>query len=331
MDIKKKRSIGLIVIVLLLASVPLFVTNNYYLQLFIDMMMYAYLATSWNVLGGYTGQMANGYGVHFGIGAYTTAVLFVYNGVSPIIGIIIGAIVAATISMIMGSFTYRLGGTYFALSTVAMLHVVRMLFLSNTYILGYKTNGALSLNVPWRAESVWQMQWTSKVPYFYIILVLLGLGIFISGLIKRSKLGYYFSAISTNQDAASSLGINVTGSKMIAGAISAAMIAIGGGFYVTVFQVVDPSRVFGYALSISFMLYAIIGGRGTLWGPVIAACLMEPLSYILRGTLGASLSGLAQIVYAIVLMLIVYFIPGGVWSFISRFIDKLLGGRRSRE
>ena len=146
------------------------------------------------------------------------------------------------------------------------------------------------------------------------------IGILISRHIQNSKLGYYLAAISTNQDAAASLGINVTGMKMLAGAISAAMLAIGGGFYVTVFQVVDPTRVFGYALSISFMLYAIIGGKGTLWGPVIAACIMEPLSYILRGTLGASLSGLAQVVYALALMLIVYFIPDGTWSFISKFM-----------
>lgn len=314
---KTNKTVWLIIAAAFSLALPLCLNNPYLLQFCINMLLYAYLATAWNIIGGYAGQMAQGNGVYFGIGAYVSTILFVYENVSPWIGMLVGGVIAALLALALGSLTFRLSGSYFALSTVAMLHVIRLIFLSNNELFGYKTRGAQGIYLPWRGQSFLNMQFEGKVEYYYIILALFIIGLVISWWVKKSKMGYYLSAINTNQEAASSLGINVMGMKLKASCISAFLTALGGSFYAQFIMMVDPSRVLGYDMSVQIMLYAAIGGRGTLAGPVLAAFLFAPLNDVLRAVFGTTVSGLSLVIYGLALMLVIYFIPQGLWPWIA--------------
>lgn len=306
-------------IIVLSAFVPVWVHRSLVLQYLINMMIFAYLALAWNIIGGYAGQLALGNGVYLGIGAYVAAVLYTYEGISPWVGMIVAGLIAATMALVVGGITFRLEGSYFALATVAMLHIIRITFMSNEYILGYRTKGALSFNIKWNG-GLMNMQFEERSGYYWLFLGLLVVGLLISAWIKNSKMGYYLQAICTNPDASGSLGINVMGMKLIANCISAFMVAVGGSMYAFYLSVVDPSSVLGYDMSIKILLFAIIGGRETLLGPVFAAFILAPLGNILRGIVGASVAGLAEVVYGLVLMAAIYFMPKGVWpSVIKRF------------
>lgn len=317
---KNTKTIWLIIAAVFSLALPLCLSNPYLLQFLINMLLFAYLATAWNIIGGYAGQMAQGNGVYFGIGAYVSTILFVYENVSPWIGMLVGGVIAAILALALGFLTFRLSGSYFALSTVAMLHVIRLIFLSNNELFGYKTRGAQGIYLPWRGQSFLNMQFEGKTEYYYIILGLFFIGLAVSWWIKRSKTGYCLSAINTNQEAASSLGINVMGMKLKASCISAFLTALGGSFYAQFIMMVDPSRVLGYDLSIQIMLYAAIGGRGTLAGPILAAFLFAPLNDVLRALFGTTVSGLSLVIYGLALMLVIYFIPQGLWPW---FVSKI--------
>ena len=306
---------------MLSAFVPVFVHRSLVLQYLINMMIFAYLALAWNIIGGYAGQLALGNGVYLGIGAYVAAVLYTYEGISPWVGMIVAGMIAAILALLVGGITFRLEGSYFALATVAMLHIIRITFMSNEYILGYRTKGALSFNIKWNG-GLMNMQFEERSGYYWLFLGLLVVGILISAGIKNSKMGYYLQAICTNPDASGSLGVNVMGMKLIANCISAFMVAVGGSMYAFYLSVVDPSSVLGYDMSIKILLFAIIGGRETLLGPVFAAFILAPLGNILRGIVGASVAGLAEVIYGLVLMAAIYFMPKGVWPSIARFFRK---------
>jgi len=308
-------------VIVLSAFVPVFVHRSLVLQYLINMMIFAYLALAWNIIGGYAGQLALGNGVYLGIGAYVAAVLYTYEGISPWVGMIVAGMIAAILALLVGGITFRLEGSYFALATVAMLHIIRITFMSNEYILGYRTKGALSFNIKWNG-GLMNMQFEERSGYYWLFLGLLVVGILISAGIKNSKMGYYLQAICTNPDASGSLGVNVMGMKLIANCISAFMVAVGGSMYAFYLSVVDPSSVLGYDMSIKILLFAIIGGRETLLGPVFAAFILAPLGNILRGIVGASVAGLAEVIYGLVLMAAIYFMPKGVWPSIARFFRK---------
>lgn len=330
MDMRKKHGLVILVCALCAGLYPVFFRSGYVLQFGINILMYAMAAAAWNIIGGYAGQLALGNGVYFGIGAFVSSVLFVYNGISPWIGMLIAGLIAGAIALVLGSITFRLKGSYYALSTVALLFVIKMLFTANTYILGYKTNGALGMTIPWTGESFANMMFLDKSWYYYIIFGLLIITLLISNYINKSKVGYYLAALNTNPDAAASLGVNVMGMKLLAGFVAAFLTAVCGTFYAFVIQIVDPARVLGYDLSVQIMLYAVVGGMGTLWGPVAAAVIMVPLNDLLRARLGSAMSGLSTVIYGLILCLIVYFMPDGIWGPISHLGDRLIGGNKKR-
>ena len=212
-------------VIVLSAFVPVFVHRSLVLQYLINMMIFAYLALAWNIIGGYAGQLALGNGVYLGIGAYVAAVLYTYEGISPWVGMIVAGMIAAILALLVGGITFRLEGSYFALATVAMLHIIRITFMSNEYILGYRTKGALSFNIKWNG-GLMNMQFEERSGYYWLFLGLLVVGILISAGIKNSKMGYYLQAICTNPDASGSLGVNVMGMKLIANCISAFMVLL---------------------------------------------------------------------------------------------------------
>lgn len=305
-----------ILLISVLAVLPLVIKSNYIIQTLIVILLYAYYASSWNIIGGFGGQMSIGHAAYVGLGAYITTVLFTYHKLSPWLGMIVAALVAGGISLLIGIPTFKLNGIYFTLSTIAVVNVMRLFFLSNNKILGYTTGAAVGFKIKWLGGFL-SMQFLEKRYFYYIILLMLAVVILVSRKLSTSKTGYYLAAITTNEMAAASLGINVPGYKLRAQFISAFFTALGGAFYAQLYMFIDPASVFSYDLSVEMTVLAMVGGRGTVFGPVIGALLLIPLKELTRTRLGASFAGLPFVIYGIILMLTVYFIPGGVCSIFS--------------
>lgn len=324
----KKKLIALIGFIILLFLVPVFISSGYIIQSLIMVLLYAYWASSWNIIGGYGGQLSIGHATYVGVGAYVTAIMFTEYSVSPWLGMIFGGLIAALLSLIIGFPCFKLKGSYFTLSTVALANVIKIIFLQEDKILGHKTNGAMGVKIPWYGGAFMDIQFMDKRAYYLIILVLLIIVTLVSWKIKNSKTGYYLAAINTNQNAASSLGVNVQRFKLKAMFISAFLTAIGGGFYASLIQFIDPERLLGYTLSVEIMTLAVVGGRGTLFGPIVGAFIMVPISEFLRSYLGTSLSGISNIMYGLILMSIVFFMPGGLATMFKKIGDKLFKSKK---
>lgn len=325
-----KRSIGLILFFIVAACFPLIFTSSYYKQLGTVVLLYAFYASSWNILGGYAGQLSLGHGAYIGLGAYITTVLFSEYGLSPWIGMLIAGALVGLFAIAIGYPCFRLSGVYYSLSTVALVNVMKLYFIAEDTILGFKTNSSLGYKIEWRGTFA-DMQFLDKKYYFWVILFLLLIVVMVSSKIKNSKTGYYLSAINTNQNAARSLGINTTYYKLKALFISAFFAAVGGSFYAMFIQYIDPSSVFNYDVSIEMTVLAMVGGRGTIFGPILGAILLVPLKEIARSQLGASFSGLPLVIYGVILMAVVFFLPNGVLPVLKRWFGKLTGKRREEK
>ena len=322
-DLKKQferyKYLGLFTIALLV--IPLFVKEQYAIHTLVMTLMFTFLASSWNILGGFVGRFALGNGVYIGIGGYITALLFKQNGISPWFGIIIAALVSGLLSMLLSYPCFKLQGSYYVLSTVALLYVFQIVILNENKIFGYETGASMGLRIPWRGGFA-NMQFENKASYYIIIVLLLAFAVGLSILIKHSKTGYYFAAINTNQNAAEALGVDTMRYKLKAQFISAALTALGGGFYVMFIMFLDPTRVLSYSFSIEIMLYAVVGGIDTVWGPVFGTMILYPINESLRTALGTSFAGLSTAIYGLILMLVVYFMPKGVFPWLAEQITN---------
>lgn len=237
---------------------------------------------------------------------------------------LVGAVVSILLAAVISWPCFRLSGTYFALSTVAFLYIALYIVLGFNTILGVKTNGGVGMLI--RYSGRWQdMQFTDKRGYYYLVLTLLVVILLVSNAIRKSKMGYYLAAIGANQGAASTIGVDVPRYKMIAQCISAFFLSIGGSVYVFYLFTVNPYKVFGYSLSLEIMIYCVIGGLGTLWGPVIGAVSLGLINEFLRVKLGSDISPLASVGYGVALILIVRFAPGGILALIRSLFQKVAG------
>ena len=276
--------------------------------------LYAMLGQAWNILGGYTGQVSLGHAVFFGIGAYTSTLLHLKVGWTPWIGMIAGGLAATLVSQVIGYPCFRLRGHYFVIATIVLAEIVQVLFRNWDW-----AGGTLGLRLPLLPESLLNFQFFStKLPYYYISLFLLGLVLMVTFLLERSKAGYYFRAVKEDPDAARSLGVNITVYKMLAMAMSAFFTGIGGAFYAQFVLYIDPETVLAFKTSVLIMLIAVVGGSGTLWGPVLGAFILIPLSEFTRIILGGAGRALDLLVYGVLIMLVAVFEPRGMWA---------LGGR----
>jgi branched-chain amino acid transport system permease protein len=315
---------------LLLALVPLINNESYVLQVFIMIMLFAYWASSWNIIGGFAGQLSLGHSAFAGIGAYASTILFAQYHMSPWIGMLVGGIIAGLFGLVIGYPCFKLRGTYYTLATIAFLYIVSIWVLANQHLFGVKINGAKGMSVPWKGGGLLNMQFVSKVPYYYIMLGLLIVVVAVSLAIKKSRIGYYLAAIKTNQEAANSLGVNVTRYKLTAQFVSAFFTAVGGTFYAQFILFIDPQRLLGYDLSFEMALFAVIGGQGTVFGPVLGAFILVPISELTRSSISGNLAALPVIIYGLCLMIIVYYLPEGILKSISKWI-KTNSGRNNRK
>lgn len=312
--------------------VPLVVEDLYFLHVFILVFYFAYLATAWSLVG-MAGQLSIGHAAFLGIGGYVSTLLFMDAGLTPWVGMWVGGLVAALIGVIIGLPTFRLRGPYFALTTIAMAEILRI-YVETTEVgpFGIHLRGAMGLLVPPRGNAPTLFQFFAKEPYYYIAFTMMAAAIAISYAISRTRLGFYLAAIRSDRDAAESLGINVTRCNLVVMAISCFLTALGGTFYAQYFRYINPERGMGLSMSIEIVLVGVVGGWQTVLGPAIGSILLTPTSEIIRAELGGSYAGLHLILYGLVLMVVILFLPKGLHDplmALLRRIESWVWPRRS--
>jgi branched-chain amino acid transport system permease protein len=291
-----------------IACLPLVVRDVYTLNVLILVLMFAGVSQAWNILGGYCGQISLGHALYFGIGAYATSVVYVRYGITPWAGIALGAALSAGLALLLGLACFRLKGHYFSIATIVIAEA-GLLIVHNWDYLG----AALGIQWPNGPLSWWTLQFgRDKVPYVHLALGLCASTWFATFLIENSRWAYWWKAVRDNQQAAESLGVEVFRSKMSAAAISALFTAVGGGFYAAFVAYIDPESVMVFRFSLLFALPAVLGGIGTLWGPLAGAALLIPITEVTRSYFGGSGSGVDLILYGVVIIAISLLKPEGI-------------------
>lgn len=286
----------------------------YALEVLITILFSAYLGASWNILGGYAGQFSFGHAAFFGIGAYTSTLLFLRVGLTPWVGMLAGGLAATAFGLLAGylSFRYGLRGPYFSLVTLAFAEMLRVVAVN------WKAVGSsLGLVIPTQTAAPQHFLFAGKLSYYYVILAMTAGAILITWRIERSRLGYALVAIRENEDAAEAAGVNALGNKLRAMAVSSFLTALGGTFYAQYFAYIDPSITFGPAVSIQGLLQAIVGGAGTVLGPLLGAFVLAPISELSRAALRGR-AGADVMLYGMILMLVISFLPHGIMGWVRR-------------
>jgi branched-chain amino acid transport system permease protein len=314
--------VAIAVFAALVACVPLVTSSGVVLN-FTMMALYAcLLAQAWNILGGFGGQFSFGHALFFGTGAYVQAIAQL-QGLNPWIALPLALAASAAVGVFVGalSFRYGLKGSYFALVTLAFAEVFRNLALSVPF-----TGAGVGLMVPLRASAS-NMQFASRSGYIWLVLALLVVALLVTAWLRHSRFGAWLQAVRDNEDAARAVGVNPFRVKLAAIALSAALMGAGGAFYVQVFQYIDPGIAYGPGTSVEALVAAIVGGMGTLWGPVLGALALHLLADLTRNLFG-QLPGINMVIYGVVLVLIMMFVPRGIAGFgLPAFLRRLWGKR----
>ena len=302
-----KQLMGIALFAVVIACVPLVTTSGVVLN-FVMMALYATLiAQAWNILGGFGGQFSFGHALFFGTGAYIQAIAQLQGGINPWVALPLAVAGAAAVGLFVGalSFRYGLKGSYFALVTLAFAEVFRILAVSVSF-----TGGGVGLMVPLR-ESAANMQFASRGGYLWLVLAFVVAALLVTWWLRNGRFGAYLQAVRDNEDAARAVGVNPFRIKLAAIGLSAAFMGAAGAFYVQVFQYIDPSIAYGSVTSVEALVAAIVGGMGTLWGPVLGAVVLHVLADLTRNLFG-ELPGINMVIYGVVLVLIVIFLPRGI-------------------
>ncbi len=319
--------------VVLLALLPRLVDSPYALHLMVTFFLAVIMGSAWNLIGGYGGQYSVGHAAYFGIGAYTVLILLNTGGLAPWWGLGPALLLAMVVAAVVGSITFRLRGPYFVLASIAVAEIMRLAALNWKDL----TNGAegilLSSVPPLEIAGRVVTRFDSKVPYYYTGLGLAVLVVLVTVWFQGSKVGYYLQAIREDQDAANSLGIPLTLYKNVALVLSAFFTACAGALYGLYVGFIDPQTAVGLDVSVQIVLTAIIGGIGTILGPVVGAALLVALSEGLRsnvltdllvavgivnpdsavgGFLRDNLSHAHMLIYGVLVALTILFMPDGV-------------------
>jgi branched-chain amino acid transport system permease protein len=302
-----KAFLPVIIVVAALAAVPLFVHSNVVLNFLVVTLLVALAGQGWNVLGGYGGQYSFGHAAFFGTGAYVTAILQVRFGVNAWPAFAAGIVAGAGLGAFIGTLTFRTGlrGSYFALVTLAFAEVLRIL-ASVAPITGAGVGTLMKLDL--RPEA---LQFQSRAAFYWMILGLVAVSLAAARLIEGSRFGAWLMAVRENEDAARALGVDATQVKSLAMIISGALTAAAGCFYVQYFLFVDSGIAYGTWISIQALLTPIIGGVGTVFGPLLGALVVKSLGETAKLVTGDA-PGLDLIVYGAVLVLVIWFAPNGL-------------------
>ena len=314
-----RAGIGLAALALLLVLLPAF-AGSYALSIATLILYFAYTGQAWNVMMGFAGQLSLGHSLYVGVGAYAAGALFFHYGIGPWAGLWVAMLLCVALGLVIGYLAFRFGisGVYFALLTIAFAEFTRIGFDHIDWLGG---PGGMFLKVAQR--DVWDLANFRGPPlmYYYTMLALTAGAFLLCFLLLRSRAGYYWQAIRENEEAAQALGINTFRWKMAAVAISAAMTSISGVFFAFYYNNLFPEQIFHISRSIEIILGPVIGGIGTLFGPILGAAVLTLLSdgiTELLAALGWEVPGIKQVFYGIVLLLVVMFLPHGIWPTVAR-------------
>jgi branched-chain amino acid transport system permease protein len=313
---------GWVLAIVLLAALiiaPRF-ANDYLLTILILILYFAYAGQAWNIMMGFAGQLSLGHAIYVGLGAYTSAALYVHFGVAPWIGVLAAVPVAMACGAIIGFLAFRFGvaGVYFAILTIAFAEFARIGFDHIAY-----TGGSAGFFLPvaqYTNNDLWNLR-GRPVMFYYVILVLAVAAFLFSHILLRSRMGYFWLAIREDEEAARALGIDTFRYKMYAVVISAGMTAVAGVFFAFYYNNLFPEQVFHISRSIELILAPIIGGVGTLFGPVLGAFVLTGLSEGVTELLhafGFDWPGVKQVFYGLCLLIVVMALPDGIWPWLAR-------------
>jgi branched-chain amino acid transport system permease protein len=288
-------------------ALPQFVESRFWLGFWTTTLFFALLGQSWNILGGYAGQMSFGHALFFGTGAYATAVMQVRFGLDAWTSAALGVGAGALVGAFTGAITFRYGlrGSYFALVTLAFAEVFRALANSWEF-----TGSGFGMLIPMKAGAA-NLQFADRVSFYYVILLLVALAYAVTWWLERSRFGAYLTAIRENEDAAQALGINPFRMKVAAITLSAAMAALAGIFYMQFYLFIDAGIAYGPGMSVNALLGPLIGGAGTVLGPLIGALALGGLSEVTSALLGQQ-PGVNLLAFGLLLLVILRFLPNGL-------------------
>jgi branched-chain amino acid transport system permease protein len=315
----KKEFVYLGILAVLLVAFPTF-AGPYALSVATLILYFAYTGQAWNVMMGFAGQLSLGHSLYVGVGAYAAGALFFHYGIGPWAGLWVAMLLCVALGLVIGFLAFRFGisGVYFALLTIAFAEFTRIGFDHLDWLGG---PGGMFLRVAQR--DVWDLANFRGPPlmYYYTILFLTALAFVLCAWLLRSRAGYYWQAIRENEEAAQALGINTFRWKMAAVALSAAMTSISGVFFAFYYNNLFPEQIFHISRSIEIILGPVIGGIGTLFGPILGAAVLTLLSDGITealAALGWEIPGIKQVFYGVVLLAVVMFLPHGIWPTVAR-------------
>jgi len=321
MQLTGRHAVAAALVVALLAAAPLAVKSSFALDILIRILLFAFIGTAWNLLGGYAKQFSLGHAAFFGLGAYTSSLLEVNYGISPWLGMLAGGVIAMLASLPIGWLCFRLRGPYFTIATIATAQVLMLVFLKFRDFAW----GAEGTTMPNLGDAPLMMQFEGKAPYYYVALALLLVALGATAWIERSRAGYYLVALGEDQDAAEAVGIDVPRMKRDILMLSSFLTAMAGTFYVQYIYFIDPNTAFNFSISVEAALVSIVGGVGTLFGPLIGTVLLETTSALLQSWLGNQ-AGVQVTIYSVILMAVILWRPTGIMGYAL----ELYARRRAR-
>jgi branched-chain amino acid transport system permease protein len=314
---------ALAALAMVLIVLPQVVKSSFAIDIFIRILLFSFIGVSWNLMGGYAKQLSLGHAAYFGLGAYTSTIMQIDFGISPWIGMVAGGVVAMIASLPIGWLCFRLRGPYFTIATIATAQALMLIFLKFRDFAW----GAEGTTIPNLGSSPLMLQFETKASYYYVILGLLALALAITSRIEQSWMGYYLVAIGEDEDAAEAIGVNAPRIKRDIYMVSAFLTALAGTFYTQYIYFIDPATAFSFNISIEAALVSIVGGIGTLWGPVVGTVLLETTSALLQSWLGSSTGGIQLTVYALILIAVILWRPTGLMGFVNEALQR----RRERK
>jgi branched-chain amino acid transport system permease protein len=302
-----------LVLLAILIGLPYAITGTSHRNILILILLAAQLGVAWNIVGGYAGQISLGHVAFFGVGAYTSTVLLTRFEVNPWLGALAGGLLASLLSLVVGWSCFRLKGHYFAMATIAVASIVQIVF-TNWSLVG----AAVGLTIPMDKTGWAYLVFDGKLPYYNLALGLLVVTLLVNFAIERSYVGFYLRAIKDEPDAAESLGVNLTRYKQLALGASSFLTALGGSLYAQKELYIDPGSVLSTSLSIKMALVAILGGAGTLFGPVVGATMLTLIDETTRNLFGGTGRGTDLIVYALLIIGIAVYYPMGLLGWLKQ-------------
>jgi branched-chain amino acid transport system permease protein len=318
-DIRHPKTYVSLILLIAMFLVPVIMGTPFWTNLFVLLFVFSALSVAWNIVGGYAGQLSLGHAVFYGIGGYTATLLTQNFGISPWFGMLAGAVISGAVAILISYPTLRLRGPFFALATIAILEVVRLLVIHEESWTGGSSGISLPLNIGW----TW-IVFREKVNYVIIAFGLFLLVTWVSWYIRKSRIGHYLIAIREREDAALAVGIHTVRMKIIAAVVSAMLTSIIGTFHITYLTFVDPSSAFSLELSIQVAMFALIGGLGTVAGPIAGTFLVLPIAELARGWLSSVGNGMHGLIYGLILVAVVLTIPRGLAGAFGPAIERWL-------